>query len=86
MFEGLFNRGGSNDEGALLGDAGDDKVPHLAELLLGGEPLEDIVQNYNVTKFKGISLVKNVVIDDLDAIGKLVRIYDLLGQCGESRA
>ena len=80
----LFDGRGSNDDGTLLGDAGDDKVPHLAQLLLGSEPFKDVVENDDISSLEGLSLVENVVVDDLDAVIELVGVNDLLGQGSES--
>lgn len=81
--EGLLNGGRGDDDSSLLGDGGDDEVPHLAQLLLGGEPLEDVVQNNDVSLLECLSLVEDVVVDDLDAIAELVGVDDLLSEGGE---
>lgn len=80
VLKGFLDGRRSDDDGALLGDGGDDKVPHLAQLLLGGEPLEDVVENDDISSLEGLSLVEDVVVDDLDAIAELLSVNDLLGQ------
>lgn len=78
--KGFFDGRRSDNDSALLGDARNDKVPHVAQLLLGSKPFEDIVQNDDITLLKSLRLIEDVVIDDLDTIAELVSVNDLLSQ------